>query len=694
MSSRYDALQASEDLNGSAQLQEDQNFSVASEELIDSEQHEKDKDVQTSIISAHEAERPMRWPRTVVRRVGKLPCILLFLSIFGTTAFVVYITSLWFNAGGNKTWKEIALSGWMTRSIAIAAVVLRTSTTVQAGIASSMLAAVALESTAGVFLEDLLPLSLMRASSAAPHALLAHTRLGINGRNWMLLALAAIISFTTMSLQLTSTILLADVNAGFVLSGLAPYEYVSPKSSYKTTGNWQTAPCPWPIFAEHAQDNPADGSLGYSYTGFMLRALLPLSDTRTRSSIHTYEGLAPVSDARTICIRPNITNTQVVEHSNDSDSRTIHGKISVPSDLLPILLAETPFEYFQPIDFACELSEDFIRDQDHEYVAQHASAWDLTVCDLSRSAWSMLKSGFHTDEFTSSLSFLLMNYTGYAHQRVQDWAHYPPLEFANFNDTTPGLHYHNSNEWLDLKQDAQTLEWWDGYNFADTKLSFSLCLSASDVFACDISASSRAPVEESMYFYDVERSQFRYDHIRRQMVRSSTLSLEERNVLTLHPQSWLYSNMSHHGSSYINIGEMMTLPSLQPGIEYPTLHLMDNAKAEFPRSERHIGGLGLEILQQGGTPAEAMQSMLMSLVLADYQQNVFTEVPNGTPYSKFAKRGDFITAQVPGGNGRPATNPAGATRSYTIVMVATAIHSVTICVILMLFIRGTRNTLI
>jgi hypothetical protein len=84
----------------------------------------------------------------------------------------------------------------------------------------------------------------------------------------------------------------------------------------------------------------------------------------------------------------------------------------------------------------------------------------------------------------------------------------------------------------------------------------------------------------------------------------------------------------------------------------------------------------------------------MSVVLADYQSYVFTEVPDGTPNSTVTLRGDFVTAQVPGGNGRPATNPAGATRSYVIVMIATAIHSVAVFLVFMLFIRSTKNTLI
>ncbi|KAI8936134.1 hypothetical protein NX059_007631 [Plenodomus lindquistii] len=235
MSSRYDALQTREDPNDSVQMQEDEdevvaserssvsapqhdygNVSVVSENLVDSTPQPNDKDVRTSIVPTQKVEMPQKRPVSIVRRVGKWPCTLLVLSIFGTAAFVIYITFLWFSSSGNKNWKDIALSGWMTRSIAIAAVVLRTSTTVQAGLASSMLAAIALESTTGVALQDLAPLSLMRASSAAPYALLAYPRLGRNGLNWSLLAWAAIISITTVSLQFTSTILLADVNAGYI----------------------------------------------------------------------------------------------------------------------------------------------------------------------------------------------------------------------------------------------------------------------------------------------------------------------------------------------------------------------------------------------------------------------------------------------------------------------------------------------
>jgi hypothetical protein len=164
--------------------------------------------------------------------------------------------------------------------------------------------------------------------------------------------------------------------------------------------------------------------------------------------------------------------------------------------------------------------------------------------------------------------------------------------------------------------------------------------------------------------------------------------IEERNVLSLHSQSWLFIDSAKHQYPFGNIFDLITLPSPE-GSGHPPLHLKDDALADRPRSDKNIEGLGLEILQEGGTPAEAMRSMLMSVLLADYQQYVFTEIPNGTQKSTVALRGEFITAQVPGGNRRPATNPAGPTRSYVLVMIAIAIHNVAVFVIFVLFIRGT-----
>ncbi|KAF3049774.1 hypothetical protein E8E11_008282 [Didymella keratinophila] len=133
---------------------------------------------------------------------------------------------------------------------------------------------------------------------------------------------------------------------------------------------------------------------------------------------------------------------------------------------------------------------------------------------------------------------------------------------------------------------------------------------------------------------------------------------------------------------------------LSPNQEQPTIHLLDGVADYQTRVDKNLGGLGLEILQEGETPADATQSMLMSIAIADYQQYVFTEVSKGsrTNDTVGTLRSDFVSAQVPRGNGQSATKPAGATRSYIVVMVAAAINSVAVLAIVMLFIRNTKHT--
>lgn len=159
----------------------------------------------------------MHWLTTgqMMRRVGTLPWFILLSGNMGILAFTGYITFLWFAADYNSTWKNIAISGWITTSIAIAAALLRTAITAQAGIACSMIAGILLESY-GTFLPKLAVVSIMRSASPAPHTLFRHIYSGTNLKNWVATALAAVLTVTTIFLQFTSTALLADVGTGLV----------------------------------------------------------------------------------------------------------------------------------------------------------------------------------------------------------------------------------------------------------------------------------------------------------------------------------------------------------------------------------------------------------------------------------------------------------------------------------------------
>lgn len=147
--------------------------------------------------------------------MGGLPLSLLLLSAIGTLAFIGYISFLWFANDSNETWKTIAIAGWTSSTIAIAAVVLRTSVAAQSGIASSMLASILLEEP-GVYLPKLAVLSVMRAASPAPHALFWHTWSVTYVKNWLFTSVAAVLSITSIFLQFTSTVLLMDVGTDYI----------------------------------------------------------------------------------------------------------------------------------------------------------------------------------------------------------------------------------------------------------------------------------------------------------------------------------------------------------------------------------------------------------------------------------------------------------------------------------------------
>jgi hypothetical protein len=144
-----------------------------------------------------------------------MPCFFLVLGAVGILAFIGYISFLWLAADNNLIWKNIALAGWITRSIAIAAVVLRTAITVQSGIVCSMIAGIVLEGP-GVAPPELATISMMRATTPAPYTLFGHIYTGTKFISWLATSFAAVLTVTTLFLQFTSTILLSDLGTGLV----------------------------------------------------------------------------------------------------------------------------------------------------------------------------------------------------------------------------------------------------------------------------------------------------------------------------------------------------------------------------------------------------------------------------------------------------------------------------------------------
>jgi hypothetical protein len=80
--------------------------------------------------------------------------------------------------------------------------------------------------------------------------------------------------------------------------------------------------------------------------------------------------------------------------------------------------------------------------------------------------------------------------------------------------------------------------------------------------------------------------------------------------------------------------------------------------------------------------------MMTALIASRYLDYVFFE--RAEPSAFIASRADFVAVQIPGGPGRATSRAAGATRSYTVVMFAIAVHILTVSFVFVWFCKGKR----
>jgi hypothetical protein len=142
-------------------------------------------------------------------------------GLVGGTVFllgcVAFLAVLWLGDETNKLWRLVVLSGWVTRSITIAAFAIRLVASVQAGIATSMMAAIMLRSSQ-TRLTSAPAVGMAQFANTGPLSLLPHILhsrrvLGTSSLVW-----AAFLGITvsSMALQLSSTALLSDIGRGLV----------------------------------------------------------------------------------------------------------------------------------------------------------------------------------------------------------------------------------------------------------------------------------------------------------------------------------------------------------------------------------------------------------------------------------------------------------------------------------------------
>jgi hypothetical protein len=156
-----------------------------------------------------------------------------------------------------------------------------------------------------------------------------------------------------------------DISTNAYTRKSLPYSFktLNAGASYFPGSKWKTGLRQYPMFAEYTNGQSSDGLNGLSDTGLTMRAFLPISNPQTRSSIHSYEGLSTVVDARVACVRPNITNLWLQINSTDRlyEDLILSGDMFIPTDLLDTaassrIFPTTPARYQKELSWTIQLA--------------------------------------------------------------------------------------------------------------------------------------------------------------------------------------------------------------------------------------------------------------------------------------------------------------------------------------------------
>jgi hypothetical protein len=634
----------------------------------------------TSIRSEEPIQQISKSHFSLYTKLGLLATCTLSIGLTLILASLGFLWFLWLANDENELWRAIINRNWVTKAIALASLAIRQSVSFHASAATAMIAGLALERMI-VLLLNLASVSTTRNANGGPYMLLwwLWKAFRFNPNRWKTVFLPLLITFlasTTLLVQLTSFALLSDVDlviaraSSETRSFQTHFEYnrngTIPIVTHGST--WSQQLQSYVSFAEYHEQPSGNLIDGVDDTGLTLRAFLPIVNQQTRSMTASWDGLAAVLDARTVCIRPALLEPRV--HYADQalgfeTGFTIdlgsHSPEELGLEAISAPLSGCPFGNC-PEATACYVPLTAVESSGHYQSNQtHSSQWRLVVCqpssDAAQTLWT-LQSAFQVPgqgvrraalggepNYSFGNAYLVVNVSSGSEA---DWANAIPGEDPNLgifrgSGTSPvGYSIHGQkNEWYDLifSEDA-TLN-----------LSVSVCYTAFDTADLHVQIESSGNHSDITPSWNITTQAFDYSDIRAQFGQdlgdgSVTYSNDwiSRNIMTLEKRaSWVpepdfgdyvvprnritetnwitdYANMA--GSLQSNAFDYLPGSNwtrfLWQNYQVPNLW---NAQLSYDYADTSLTGLVQEILQTGGSLAFAMQSVVTVLSeLAYYQQ--------------------------------------------------------------------------
>ncbi|RWA13176.1 hypothetical protein EKO27_g1889 [Xylaria grammica] len=253
--------------------------------------------------------------------LGILSCVTIFGGSALTLLAVAFLVFLWAGGGpveggtqAQPAWRNIMLHGWATQSVTLTSLFIRVISSAQAGLCTSMVAALLLERR-GVPISKVVQLSVTRSVNVGPAEFLYMItsqkvrRVALKVEVILLFILAV---NTAFGIQFSTTILISDFgttrlvrnsNRTIINVAMSPTSIQRP-GPLSTFGDGDSSTI---LFGEaDSYADPAPNQLGVSDTGTKQRAFLPFQ-REDRVGLQYFSGAAFSMVSRAACIRPSMT---------------------------------------------------------------------------------------------------------------------------------------------------------------------------------------------------------------------------------------------------------------------------------------------------------------------------------------------------------------------------------------------------